>query len=116
MFYSDLTPRDINLGHQSTKDNQEAIANLQEVAQLQLKVNRYKNGWDICTAQGQLIGALSRAANEELSKKGFQPRDFEFQPGEVTVRSIYRYLKIDDLTGGVLEDRFVVIPQIRVCR
>lgn len=115
MFYLDLTPRDINLGHRYTKNNQQVIVNLQEFAQLQLRVNQYKDGWEIFTAQGQLVGALSRKTNEELLKRGFQP-EFQFQPGEVTVRSIYRHLKLDDLTGDIIEDWFVVIPQIRICR
>ncbi|WP_414589077.1 RecQ family ATP-dependent DNA helicase [Scytonema sp. PCC 10023] len=116
MFYSDLTPAGVNLGHWCTKNRQQIIANLQEQSQLQLKVNKYNDGWEICTAQGQPIGGLSKKTNSDLAAKGFKPGDFQFQPGEVTVRSIYRHLKVDDLTGDVIEDWFVVIPQILVCR
>jgi ATP-dependent DNA helicase RecQ len=51
-----------------------------------------------------------------LRRKGIQVNQFQFQPGEVTVGSIYRHLNIDDITGEILESWFVVIPQIRVCR
>jgi len=116
MFYSDLTPGCVYLGHHYTKNGQAIITLLQEGAQLQLKVNQFNNGWEIWTAQGQPVGGFSRRANGDLTAKGFQPGRFQFQPGEVTIRSIYRHLKVDEVTGEVTEDWFVVIPQIRVCR
>lgn len=116
MFYFDLTPGDIFLSNYNTKKNQQVIVNLTEGAELLMKVNSYKNGWDILTADGQCIGALSKKANAELSKKGCVPGQFEFILGEVTVKSVYRHMSIDDVSGEINEDWFVVIPQIRVCR
>ncbi|MBW4600809.1 MAG: RecQ family ATP-dependent DNA helicase [Calothrix sp. FI2-JRJ7] len=116
MFYIDFTPASINLGHPATKDKQQIIEKLHEGADLLMKVNSNKNGWNIYTTLGQCIGALSKKANEELSKKGCVPGQFEFLPGEVTVKSIYRHLNIDDVSGEITEDWFVVIPAIRVCR
>jgi ATP-dependent DNA helicase RecQ len=116
MFYSDLSPGDIYLGHNSTKNNQDIITHLQEGIPLQFQINRYNNGWDIFTTEGQIIGALSKKANAELANKGFKPGQFQFQPNEVTVKSIYRHLRIDEVNGNITEDWFVVIPQIRVCR
>jgi ATP-dependent DNA helicase RecQ len=115
MYYADLSPGDVNLGHRFTQNNQHVITRLQEGELLQFRVNKFNNGWEIYTSQGQLIGALSRAANEKLSKEGISPGRFQFQPGDVSVRSIYRHLKTDPVTNEVIEDWFVVIPQIRVC-
>ena len=116
MLYLDLTPKDVNLGDRSTQSQQEIIKNLQEDAPLQMKVNRYGNGWAILTAAGQEIGILSRKGNTELGKQGLQPSRFQFQPSEVTVKSIYRHLQTDEITGEITEDWFLVIPQIRICR
>jgi RecQ family ATP-dependent DNA helicase len=116
MFYIDLTPGDINLGHPATKSKQQIIIRLTEGVELLMQVNSYKNGWNILTADGQCIGALSKKANAELSKKGCVPEKFNFRSGEVTVKSIYRHLNIDDVSGEIREDWFVVVPQIRVCR
>ena len=116
MFYIDLTPADVNLGYFATKNQQSVIKALHEGAPLQMKINQYGDGWVIQTQQGQDIGALSRRANQTLSQKGIHPRQFQFQPGEVTVRSVFHHLKTDEVTGEILEDWFVVVPQIRVCR
>ncbi|MBW4564619.1 MAG: hypothetical protein KME32_26530 [Mojavia pulchra JT2-VF2] len=51
-----------------------------------------------------------------IPNKGIYPDQFQFQPDEVRIRYIYHHIKRDDVTGGILEDRFVVIPKIRVCR
>lgn len=59
MFYIDLTPGDIFLSNYNTKRNQQVIVNLNEGTELSMKVNSYKNGWDILTADGQCVGALS---------------------------------------------------------
>ena len=107
---------DVNLGYSATKSQQSVIKALHEGAPLQMKVNRFGDGWVIQSEQGQEIGALSRRANETLSHKGIHPRQFQFQPGEVTVRSIFHHLKTDEVTGDILEDWFVVLPLIRVCR
>lgn len=116
MFYWDLTPADVHLGYAATKNHQAVIQKLHEGALLHLKSNKFGNGWAIYTQLGQEIGGLSRRGTEELSKKQIKPNQFQFQQSEVTVRSIYRHLKIDDVTGNISEDWFVVIPQIRVCR
>ncbi len=116
MLYGDYTPGDVHLGYAATKNQQTIIKNLCEGSFLQLKANQFGDGWIIRIQQGQEIGKLSRRGTEELAKKGICPGQFQFQSGEVTVRSIYRHLKVDDVTGNTLEDWFVVIPQIRVCR
>ena len=43
---------------------------------------------------------------------GILPTQFEFLPGEITVRSIFRHLKTHEVTGEIVEDWFVVIPQL----
>lgn len=120
IFCLDLTPNDILSGHYSTKKNQEVIINLIEGTELLMKVNSYFNGWDIFTLDGQKVGALSQQGNSSLASIGCIPGEFEFVsdnecPGEVKVKNIYRHLKMDDALGTV-EDWFIVIPQIRVCR
>ena len=56
MFYSDLSPGDVYLGHHSTKNSQHIITHLQEGTPLKFQSNTYNNGWDIFTTQGQMIG------------------------------------------------------------
>ncbi|HEY9873431.1 MAG TPA: ATP-dependent helicase, partial [Candidatus Obscuribacterales bacterium] len=116
MLYLDLNPGDVYLDNRSTLNQQPLIKNLQEGEPLQMRVNSYGNGWVILTDRGQEIGSLSKRATEELRRKGIQINKFQFQQGEVTVRSIFRHIKTDNLTGEILADCFVVIPQIRVCR
>jgi ATP-dependent DNA helicase RecQ len=45
-----------------------------------------------------------------------RPKLFTFAAGEVRLHTIYRHLKLDEVTGNVREDWFVPIPQIQVCR
>ncbi len=126
IYYADLNPfgerkggkkkGDINLEYSATKSNQDIIRQLREGSNLQLKCNRYGNGWTIWTEQDEEIGALSRRANQVLSNQGLRPGQFEWQPGEVTVRHIYQHLDIDEVTGEVKEEWYIVVPQIRVCR
>jgi len=116
MLYWDLTPGDVHLGHIATKNSQAIIQSLQEGTPLQIRTNRFGDSWIILTQNSREIGKLSQRGGSELAGKRIYPGQFQFQPGEVTVRSIYRHLKIDDVTGNVTEDWFVVIPQIRVCR
>lgn len=116
MHYFDLTPADVNLGHNATKNQQGIIKTLCEGTPLQLKTNQWGNGWSICTEQNQEIGCLSKKGTQSLTNKKIYPNQFQFQFSEVTVRYIYHHIKIDDVTGDILEDWFVVIPKIRVCR
>ena len=81
-----------------------------------MRVNRYGNGWEILTDRGQEIGVLSRKGADELWRRGVLVNQFQFQQGEVSVRSIFRHIKLNDITREIEEDWFVVIPQIRVCR
>ncbi|RUT05164.1 hypothetical protein DSM106972_039850 [Dulcicalothrix desertica PCC 7102] len=115
MFCLDLIPDDIFPGHYSTKKNQEVIINLTEGAELSVKVNSYFNGWDIFTVDGQKVGALSQQGNSNLASVGCIPGEFEFRLGEVKVKNIYRHLQMDN-ASGVVEDWFIVIPQLQVCR
>ena len=81
-----------------------------------MRVNRYGNGWENLTDRGQEIGVLSRKGTDELWRRGVLVNQFQFQQGEVSVRSIFRHIKLNDITREIEEDWFVVIPQIRVCR
>jgi len=116
IIYIDMTPRDVNLSYGVNPKQQEIVKNLREGDRVQMQVNRYGNSWAIFTQHGEEIGNLSRGATETLKKQEIQPNQFEFQPGDVTVKSIYRHFKIDDITGEIQEDWFVVIPKIRICR
>jgi ATP-dependent DNA helicase RecQ len=87
-----------------------------EGSPIELKANFPGNGWSIFTPNNQKIGYLSHNATEFLRNKGIQAGQFEFQSHEVTVKYIYHHIKKDEITAEVLEDWFVVIPQIRVCR
>ncbi|MBW4494353.1 MAG: RecQ family ATP-dependent DNA helicase [Oscillatoria princeps RMCB-10] len=116
MLYLDLNPKDVHIGDRATVDQQPIIETIREGEPLQMRVNRYGNNWAILTQQGREIGCLSKRGTEKLQGKGIQVNQFQFQRGEVTVGSIFRHLKTDDITGEILESRFVVIPQIRVCR
>lgn len=120
MLYHDLTPAHIWLGHNDTVAQQETIRALHEGMPLQLMPYGSpigaETGWEIQTATGTRIGALSQKANALLAEKGVRPGQFEFKTGEVTVHSIYRQLGVDQVTGKVNQDHFVVLPQIRVCR
>jgi ATP-dependent DNA helicase RecQ len=116
MIYRDLTPEHVNLGHAETKKRQARIERLLEGEQLELKPNSYGDGWLVCTAEGLTIGALSRKCNQLLASDRLRPGAFQFQAGEVTARGIFRHLKLDEVTGKVVEDRFVVLPQLRICR
>ncbi len=116
VFYKDLTPKDINIGYKATTENQELIKNLQEGAKLHLKKNCFKNNWGIYTSNNKEIGELSSKAFKELAERNIRLGEFQFQDGEVTVRNVYRHLKTDEVTGNILEDWYVVIPQIRICR
>ena len=116
MHYFDLTPADVNLGHPSTRNRQGIIRRLLEGTSIILRTNYQGNGWSIFTQNNDEIGALSRGGTQSLRDKGIHPGQFEFQFGEVTVRYIYNHIKIDEVTGNILENTLVVIPQIRVCR
>lgn len=116
ILYINLTPKDVYLGFPGNPKQQQIVKSLREGDPLQMKVNKYRNGWAIFTQQKEEIGKLSKNGDRNLKMKGIQPDRCQFQPGEVTVNSIFRHLKTDDLTGEILEDWFVVIPQIRLCR
>jgi ATP-dependent DNA helicase RecQ len=116
MLYLDLEPKDVHIDYWATVNQQPIIETIREGEPLQMRVNRYGNNWAILTQQGREIGCLSKRGTEKLQGKGIQVNQFQFQRGEVTVGSIFRHLKTDDITGEILESRFVVIPQIRVCR
>ncbi len=116
MYYFDLTPADVNLGYGTTRNKQNIIKYIQEGNSIKLKINNWRNGWNIFTKDNQEIGALSQRGTQSLSNRGIHVGQFEFQLGEIKVRYIYNHIKIDEVTGEILEDWFVVIPQIRVCR
>jgi len=115
VFYADLTPKDIHLGFQGTKDRQEIIKKLKEGDEINLRVTSSGDNWTI-RSSNQVIGLLSKNAVDNLRKRAIMPGNFTFQPGEVKVRNVYRHLKTDEVNGDILEDWYLVIPQIRVCR
>ncbi len=116
IYYADMNPKDINLGDPDTQNQQEIIKNLHEGDRLVIRVSHWGNSWEIRTKDNIKIGALSRTKNQELIQKGIDPNSFVFRDGEATIRSIYRHIKTDPVTGEVMQDWFVVIPQIRICR
>jgi ATP-dependent DNA helicase RecQ len=116
IYYADMTPRDINLGDPDTQNKQEIIKNLHEGDRLLLKVSNWGNSWDIRTTDNIKIGALSRSKSQELIQKDIKPNSFLFKDGETTIRGIYRHIQNDPVTGEILQDWFVVIPQFRICR
>ncbi len=115
LLYLDLTPRDVNLGYQPTRNQQEIIRKMQEGQLLQLRGNKW-GGWNIFTPEGVAIGALSRRGNDELRQKRITPDRFQFRPGEVKIRYVYQQLDIDEVTNESKDSWFIVIPQIRISR
>jgi ATP-dependent DNA helicase RecQ len=116
LVYLDLTPEDVDLGHRATLTQQDLIGRLHEGAPLRLRVNRFHDGWLVCTPEGIEVGDLSRNGDERLRERGLGAGSFDFRDGEVRVGRVFHHLKFNDVTGEKTEDRFVVIPQIRVCR
>ena len=116
IFYADMNPKDVHLGYQETQQQQEMIKNLCEGDRLHLRPSSWQDSWRIYTGDGKEIGSLSKAANADLIKRQMHPERFQFESGEVLVRHVYRHKQVDDVTGETLEDWFVIIPQIRVCR
>lgn len=114
--YFDFNPRDINLGTRATQRNQDAIKTMREGDLLYLQASSWVNGWSLFNEKQVEIGALSRKCDESLVCKGLEPGKFNFQPGEVTVRYIYRHVKTAEDSDEILEDWYVVIPQIRIYR
>jgi ATP-dependent DNA helicase RecQ len=117
VFYADLTPKDINLSFDGSTDRhkQNIIMQIKECDFIDLRATVAGRNWTI-RSNNQVIGLLSNQAVADLRNRNINPGNFIFQPGEVTVKSIYRHLKIDEINGDILEDWYVVIPQIRICR
>lgn len=115
MLYLDFTPKEVHLGHAATQRQQALIQSLHEGEAIELRANQFQ-GWTVYTQEGQAIGALSRSGTDTLRQQGIVPHQFQFQAHEVTIRSLYHHLKWDEVTGQLVEDWVVVIPQIRVCR
>jgi ATP-dependent DNA helicase RecQ len=114
--YFDFSPADVNLGYWATQKRQDQIKTMREGGLLHLQPNSRRNGWIIANENGDVIGALSRKCNEALIWKGLDPNKFQFQPDEVTVRYIYRHVKTAEDSDEIVEDWYVVIPQIRIYR
>ncbi len=115
IFYADFTPQDIHLGFQGARDNQQIIKGLKEGDVIDLRATQNQDNWTI-RKDNRVIGLLSRHAVQNLRNRGIAPRDFVFQQGEVRVRNIFRHLETDQVTGEILNEWYVVIPQICVCR
>ena len=115
VFYQDMIPKDVHLNFDVSKDKQESIKKLKEGDIIDLIPTQARDNWTI-RYNNQVIGLLSKSAVEKLRQKSISPNQFNFQEGEVTVRSIYRHLKTEEMTGEITEDWYVVIPQIRICR
>jgi ATP-dependent DNA helicase RecQ len=116
IHYFDFNPSDVNLGDRATQRNQDGIKTMREGDPLYLQPNSWGNGWSIFDEKQVEIGALSRKCNQSLAWKDLEPSKFHFQPGEVTVRYIYRHVKTAEDSDEILEDWYVVIPQIRIYR
>lgn len=117
VFYADLTPKDVNLSFVGLKDKQkqEIIKQLKEGNLIDLRATTKGDNWTI-RSNNQVIGLLSKKAVDDLRNRDINPGGFDFQSGEVTVRNIYRQITTDEITGEILDDWYVVIPQIRICR
>jgi ATP-dependent DNA helicase RecQ len=115
IFYADLTPGDVHLGFSASKENQHIIKALTEGDVIDLKATQKGDNWTI-RKDNIVIGLLSHKAAEKLRERRIEPRSFVFQPREVRVRNIYRQMETNQVTGEILEEWYVVIPQIRVCR
>ncbi|MCT7953218.1 RecQ family ATP-dependent DNA helicase [Ancylothrix sp. C2] len=115
MLYLNLSPQDVNLGYAFSENQQQIVKSLREGDVIEMKANRYGNNWAI-VAEGQEVGTLSRSYNDFLKQRGIVVNEFQFQPGEVRVGKIYNHLKYDPLNGETIENWFVLLPQIRVCR
>ncbi|MFN9536358.1 MAG: hypothetical protein ACK59W_18580 [Pseudanabaena sp.] len=116
IYYADMTPRGINIGDPDTQNRQEIIKKLHEGDRLLLRVSNWGNSWDIRTTDNIKIGALSRGESQELIQRVISPNSFVFRDGETTIRGIYRHIQTDPVTGEIMQDWFIVIPQIRICR
>ncbi|TVP68845.1 MAG: RecQ family ATP-dependent DNA helicase [Leptolyngbya sp. LCM1.Bin17] len=114
--YFDFNPGDVNLSARATQRNQDAIKPMREGDPLYLRPNRWGDGWSIFNEKQVEIGALARKCNQSLDWKGLEPGKFQFQPGDVTVRYIYRHVKTAEDSDEIVEDWYVVIPQIRIYR
>jgi ATP-dependent DNA helicase RecQ len=115
VFYADLTPKDVILSYGSKdKKKQEIIKKLKEAESIDLRAEA-GNKWRIYS-DDQVIGSLSKKAVDDLRKRDINPGRFAFKPGEVTIRNIYRHIEPDQITGEIVDDWYVVIPQIRICR
>ena len=115
VLYLDMTPEHVQLGFTPTRENQQLIKRLLEGEQLQLVSTQKNNGWTV-RYQNTVIGYVSEAGMQALRDVGIHPEMFQFQLGEVTVGRIYRHLNRDTVTGKVLGEWYVVLPQIRICR
>ena len=104
------------MSDRATQRNQGAIKTMREGDPLNLRPNSWGNGWSIFNDNQVEIGALSRKCNQSLAWKGLEPGNFHFQADEITVRYIYRHVKTAEDSDEILEDWYVVIPQIRIYR
>ena len=117
VYYADLTPKDVHLSFDGMRDEskQRIIKDIKEGELINLKAIQNGKNWTI-RKNDQVIGLLSNQAVGDLKNRGITPSNFTFQSEEVTVRSVYRHLKTDEVNGDILEDWYLVVPQIRICR
>lgn len=117
VFYKDLTPKDVHLSFKGSQDKkkQEIIKKLKEAESIDLEATVAGDNWTI-RSNTQVIGLLSKNAVADLRKRHINPGGFAFQPGEVSVKNIYRHVETDHITGEIVNDWYVVIPRIRICR
>lgn len=116
VYLSSLKPWPTNIGHLATHQQQAIICALHESDRLQLSARNDRFGWYIRTEGGVVIGVLSDKQTEEMKKHNIIPGSFQFQPSEVTLGALYHHIKTDPITGEIIEDWFVPVPQIRVFR
>jgi ATP-dependent DNA helicase RecQ len=114
IHYFDFSPEDVYLSCKATRQRQDIIKQMREGDALDLKPNAWGDGWSLFSEAQIELGALSKKCNQVLARKGLIPGQFQFYPGEVTVRYIYRHVKTADDADEIIEDWYVVIPQIRV--
>jgi ATP-dependent DNA helicase RecQ len=108
-FFRRATPRDVWLSFDRTKAQQPLIERMKEGDPLRISRGSYPR---ISLPTGQCIGSLAAGFSKELLAR-FGARSKELGSDIVSVYKIFHHVKLEQLTGEILEDHFVVLPEIK---
>ncbi|MBA3822743.1 MAG: RecQ family ATP-dependent DNA helicase [Ktedonobacterales bacterium] len=111
-FFRTMTPEDVYLGYQTTREQQPLIATLKEGEHLRILLESPARHLPILLPSGECLGALSETQSQEL-KTHFAHRSKKLASQSVFIHKIYHQYKADKLTGRILSDHFVVLPEIK---